>query len=92
MLTLVHCSETGDGHQHKSHKPAPPLRVCFNRQELAILLNLYGRNVSLGEWHDYAMDFLRDRALFSIYKRNSQQPVFVIEKDPDLPANRVNSG
>jgi len=48
------------------------------------LLNLYGRNVSLGHWHDYAMDFLRDRALFSIFRRNSQLADFVIEKNPKL--------
>ncbi len=85
-LLLVHCSENAgarpSGHKQSGHKQSGPLRVCFDRQELTILLNLYGRNVSSGHWHDYAMDFLKDRALFSIYKRNSAQPVAVIEKNP----------
>jgi len=80
-LSLVHCHETTTGYP-KGHKQIPPPRVCFTRQELTILLNLYGRNVSSGHWHDYAMDFLKDRALFSIFKRNSQQADFVIEKNP----------
>ncbi len=80
-LSLVYCSETVSA-RPKGHKQNPPSRVCFTRQELTILLNLYGRNVSSGHWHDYAMDFLKDRALFSIFKRNSQQADFVIEKNP----------
>ncbi len=83
MLSLVHCSKTGDG-PFKGHKQASPLRVCFDREELTTLLNLYGRNVSSGEWRDYALDFLSERALFSIYRHNSEQPVFVIEKNPKL--------
>ncbi|VAW19139.1 hypothetical protein MNBD_ALPHA12-742 [hydrothermal vent metagenome] len=85
-LSLVYCNQS-DRQPSPRHKPGaprqiPPLRICFDRQELSILLNLYGRNVSQGLWHDYAMDFLKDKALFSIYKRNSQQPVVVIEKTP----------
>jgi hypothetical protein len=58
--------------------------VSFDRDELRIILNLYGRKVAAGEWRDYAMDFLRERALFSIYKRSSERPVYVIEKNPRL--------
>ena len=58
--------------------------VSFDRQELQTILNLYGRKVAEGEWRDYAMDFLKDRALFSIYKRSSERPVYVIEKNPRL--------
>jgi hypothetical protein len=58
--------------------------VGFDRHELQTILNLYGRKVSSGEWRDYAMDFLRERALFSIYRRNSERPLFVIEKNPRL--------
>jgi len=49
-----------------------------------MLLNVYGRKVASGEWRDYAMDMLRDRALFSIYRRTSERPQFVIEKNPKL--------
>jgi hypothetical protein len=58
--------------------------VGFDRHELNTILNLYGRKVASGEWRDYAMDFLKDRALFSIYKRSSERPIYVIEKNPKL--------
>ena len=43
-----------------------PASVRFTYQELQTILNLYGRQVAQGEWRDYALDFLKDRALFSI--------------------------
>ena len=58
--------------------------VSFDRRELNTILNLYGRKVAAGEWRDYAIDFLKDRALFSIYRRASERPVYVIEKNPKL--------
>lgn len=58
--------------------------VTFDRRELTTILNLYGRKVAEGEWRDYALDFLRERALFSIYKRTSERPLYVIEKNPKL--------
>src|ERR1700753_1629911 len=61
-----------------------PSRVTFNRFELNRILNLYGRLVADGEWRDYAIDFLRDRAVFSIYRRASEVPLYRIEKDPRL--------
>ena len=72
-----------------SHGPSPkPSRfiasVTFDRKELTTILNLYGRKVVEGEWRDYAIDFLRERALFSIYKRASERPIYVIEKNPKL--------
>lgn len=74
-------------------KPAEPGRngghrlpaiVSFDRAELMVLLNLYGRKVGAGEWRDYALDMLRDRALFSIYRRSSERPQYVLEKNPRL--------
>src|ERR1700760_2612188 len=59
-------------------------RVTFNRLELGRILNLYGRMVADGEWRDYAIDFLRDRAVFSVYRRASEVPIYRIEKDPRL--------
>lgn len=58
--------------------------VSFERKELQTILDLYGRKVVDGEWRDYALDFLRDRALFSIYKRASERPLYVVEKNPKL--------
>ena len=61
-----------------------PNRVTFNRLELNRILNLYGRMVADGEWRDYAIDFLRDRAVFSVFRRASEVPIYRIEKDPKL--------
>jgi len=62
----------------------PANRVTFNRLELHRILNLYGRMVADGEWRDYAIDFLKDRAVFSVYRRASEVPIYRIEKDPRL--------
>ena len=59
-------------------------RVMFNRGELDRILNLYGRMVADGEWRDYAIDVLRDRAVFSVFRRSSEVPIYRIEKDPRL--------
>ena len=61
-----------------------PNRVTFSRSELNRILNLYGRMVADGEWRDYAIDFLRERAVFSIFRRAAEVPIYRIEKDPRL--------
>ena len=61
-----------------------PGPVAFNRQELTEILQVYGRKVAAGEWRDYAIDFLKDRAVFSIFRRASEVPIYRIEKDPRL--------
>lgn len=68
---------------------APPVvppsnQVTFNRRELDRILNLYGRKVAAGEWRDYAIDFLKDRAVFSVFRRASEVPIYRIEKNPKL--------
>src|SRR5476651_451702 len=63
---------------------APGTRVTFDRRELNRILGLYGRKVAAGEWRDYAIDFLRDRAVFSVFRRASEVPIYRIEKDPRL--------
>jgi len=68
----------------RSTAPFPPQSVTFNRVELNRILNLYGRMVADGEWRDYAIDFLKDRAVFSIFRRASEVPIYRIEKDPRL--------
>jgi len=60
----------------------PAQRVTFDRRELDRLLGLYGRKVAAGEWRDYAIDFLRDRAVFSVFRRSSEVPIYRIEKSP----------
>src|SRR5437763_14855047 len=61
-----------------------PSRVTFNRFELSRILNLYGRKVAEGEWRDYAIDFLKDRAVFSVFRRASEIPIYRIEENPKL--------
>lgn len=63
---------------------APGNRVTFERRELDRILHLYGRRVAEGEWRDYAIDFLKDRAVFSIFRRASEIPIYRIVKDPRL--------
>ena len=79
-LALVHTA-------HEVPQPAPtkvPAIVAFDRRELALILNVYGRKVAQGDWRDYAMDFLKERAVFSVYARVSERPLFIIEKTPRL--------
>lgn len=82
-------SEDADPSEHRAAARhiaavASPNRVTFNRFELNRILNLYGRMVADGEWRDYAIDFLRDRAVFSVFRRASEVPIYRIEKDPRL--------
>ena len=61
-----------------------PGKVTFTRRELDRILGLYGRMVAAGEWRDYAIDFLKDRAVFSVFRRASEVPLYRIEKNPRL--------
>ena len=58
--------------------------VSFDRRELQTILNVYGRKVAEGEWRDYAIDFLKDKAQFSVFRRSSEMPLYRIVKDPAL--------
>src|SRR5882757_4780276 len=62
----------------------PVNQVTFERRELDRILRLYGRKVADGEWRDYAIDFLKDRAVFSVFRRASEYPIYRIEKNPKL--------
>lgn len=59
-------------------------KVAFDRRELGAILGLYGRMVSSGEWRDYGMSFLKDVAIFAIFRRTAEQPIYRIEKRPKL--------
>ena len=56
----------------------------FDRSELNRILTVYGRMVAAGEWRDYALDFLEEAAVFSIFRRASEMPLFRVEKRPKL--------
>ena len=64
--------------------PITSSQVTFDRSELNRLFGLYGRKVAAGEWRDYAIDGLSESAVFSIYKRSSEAPLYRIEKRPAL--------
>ncbi len=58
--------------------------VAFERSELNQILSVYGRKVAAGEWRDYAIDMRRDRAVFSVFRRTSEVPLYRVIKRPDL--------
>ncbi len=62
--------------------PAIPEHTTFDRQELGQIMALYGRMVAAGEWRDYGLSFLRDTAVFSVFRRASEHPLYRIEKHP----------
>ncbi len=62
----------------------PPTQISFDRKELNTITSLYGRMVAAGEWRDYSMSFLRDVAVFSVFRRTAENPIYRIEKRPKL--------
>ncbi|MBW9114359.1 DUF2794 domain-containing protein [Rhizobium cauense] len=75
-----------DLNEYKQSKDPTP--VTFHRRELDAILWIYGRMVGEGEWRDYAIDHLKDRAVFSVFKRSGEMPLFRIEKNPKLAAKQ----
>ncbi len=61
-----------------------PDSVHFQRPERAVILTLYGRMVAAGEWRDYGISSLRDVAVFSVFRRTAETPIYRIEKRPKL--------
>ena len=61
-----------------------PEQVSFHRTELGVILSLYGRMVAAGEWRDYGISCLRDVAVFSVFRRTAENPLYRIEKRPKL--------
>lgn len=55
-------------------------RVFFNRTDLTLLLAIYSRQVGRGLWRDYAIDHRSNMAVFSIYRRSQEQPLYAISK------------
>ncbi len=67
-----------------SSRSDPAGRITFDRRELSQILNVYGRKVASGEWRDYAIDMMREKAVFSVFRRASETPLYRIEKAPKL--------
>lgn len=64
--------------------PLPPQQVAFHRSELSVILSLYGRFVAAGEWRDYGISCLREVAVFSVFRRTAENPLYRIEKRPRM--------
>jgi len=58
--------------------------ITFDRRELSQILNVYGRKVASGAWRDYAIDMMREKAVFSVFRRACESPLYRIEKAPKL--------
>src|SRR5882757_4568822 len=80
----LHRAVTGAGNM----SPATVPQITFDRPELNRILAVYGRMVAAGEWRDYALDFLDDVAVFSIFRCAAEMPLFRIEKHPKLRARQ----
>jgi hypothetical protein len=65
-----------------------PLPVTFHRRELDAILWIYGRMVGENEWRDYAIDHMLEKAVFSVFKRAGEMPLYRIEKNPKLAAKQ----
>jgi len=85
--------DIGEGHSFhmtiQSPTPFPnnsrlPEQVHFHRTELNVILSLYGRMVAAGEWRDYGISALRDVAVFSVFRRTAEHPLYRIEKRPKM--------
>lgn len=91
-------SDYSDASAEQNHPPVidlgeyrqsrDPLPVTFHRKELDAILWIYGRMVGEGEWRDYAIDHLREKAVFSVFKRSGEMPLYRIEKNPKLAAKQ----
>jgi len=81
-LSDVEASRAGGSAAIFAFPPAAQTQVSFDGRELRHILKVYGRMVAEGEWRDYAIDFLRDSAVFSVFRRASEVPLFRIEKTP----------
>lgn len=79
-LTLV----TGGPRPEAAPKRQKDPEVFFDRAELDAILSVYGRKVAEGEWRDYAMGGFKEVAIFSVFRRASEMPLYRIEKRPKL--------
>ena len=55
--------------------------IFFNKIELKLILNLYAKMVSNGEWKDYGLSSAKKQVSFNVYHRASEYPVYKITKN-----------
>lgn len=63
-------------------------QISFDRREFSLILGLYGKMVAAGEWRDYGISCLREMAVFSVFRRTAEYPLYRIEKRPKLRARQ----
>jgi len=80
----LHRAHAFSAEEARDTGPAALAQTVFDRSDLSRILTVYGRMVAAGEWRDYALDFLEDVAVFSIFRRSSEVPLFRVEKRPRL--------
>jgi hypothetical protein len=74
----------GEVAQLSALAPGLPPYTSFDRRELSTIFSVYGAKVAEGEWRDYSIDIQKDRAVFSVFRRSSERPLYRIEKSPKL--------
>ncbi|BBU61795.1 hypothetical protein MSC49_17300 [Methylosinus sp. C49] len=84
LLSVVAGRATNDADRARAAPERSAPLVSFDRRELRLLLDLYGAKVAAGEWRDYAIDFSPAKAVFSVFRRASEAPLYRIEKNPEL--------
>jgi len=55
--------------------------IFFNKVELKLILNLYAKMVSGGEWKDYGLSISQREVSFNVYRRTSEFPAYKITKN-----------
>ncbi len=83
-MSSSECIEPQRLARHASKRGGAPEPVAFTRSELTRILGVYGHFVAAGEWRDYAIDCLSERAVFSIFRKAAETPLYRIEKRPSL--------
>lgn len=83
FVVVAGSGRAGQG-DHSRAQVRAAARVSFDRRELNLLFNLYGAKVAAGEWRDYALDFTPAKAVFSVFRRSSEAPLYRVEKNPEL--------
>ncbi len=82
VLSLPRSPEGGAAYAAAARAQWQAKPIAFDRRELTQILDVYGRKVAAGEWRDYAIDTLREKAVFSVFRKASEHPLYRIEKTP----------
>ena len=55
--------------------------IFFNKKELKLILNLYAKMVSRGDWKDYGLSISKKEVNFNVYHKASEFPAYKITKN-----------